>query len=78
MNKIVLFTQPNCPPCQFAKLFFANHNITFEEKNIMRDQKAKKELMNKYNAFSTPVIVIDDQVIVGFDQEKIEELLDIK
>ncbi|WP_019242484.1 MULTISPECIES: glutaredoxin domain-containing protein [Bacillus] len=77
MNKVVLFTQPNCPPCQFAKLYFTNHNIDFEEKNIAKDGRAKKELMNKYNAFSTPTIVINETVIIGFDQEKIEQLLSI-
>ena len=75
MNHIVIYTQPNCPPCEFTKLFFKNHSIAFEEKNIASNAKAKKEMMNKYNAFSTPVIVINDEAIIGFDQERIEALL---
>ncbi|MGM9928237.1 MAG: glutaredoxin family protein [Bacillus sp. (in: firmicutes)] len=77
MKTIIVYTQPSCPPCEFTKLFLTNHNIPFEEKNIARDAKAKKEMMNKYNAFSTPVIVIDDEAIIGFDQEKIEQLLSL-
>ena len=77
MNQVILYTQSNCPPCEFAKLYFKNNNITFIEKNITRDSKAKTEMMVKYDAFSTPVIVINEQPIIGFDQEKIEELLSL-
>ncbi|MGN1401887.1 MAG: glutaredoxin family protein [Bacillus sp. (in: firmicutes)] len=75
MKKITLFTQPSCPPCEFTKQFLKSHNITFTEKNIARDSSARKELMNRYNAFSTPVLVIDEEVIIGFEQERIENLL---
>ena len=75
MNQVILYTQSNCPPCEFAKLYFKNNNIAFIEKNITRDSKAKSEMMVKYDAFSTPVIVINEHPIIGFDQEKIEELL---
>jgi len=78
MSQVIIYTQPSCPPCEFAKLYFKNHDISFIEKNIARDQKAKKEMMNKYDAFSTPVIVINDEAIIGFQQEKIEALLSIK
>ena len=75
MKQVIVYSQSNCPPCEFAKLYFKNDNIPFIEKNITRDSKAKTEMMVKYDAFSTPVIVINDQPIIGFDQEKIEELL---
>lgn len=75
MNQVIVYSQSNCPPCEFAKLYFKNNNIAFVEKNITRDSKAKTEMMVKYDAFSTPVIVINEQPIIGFDQEKIEELL---
>ena len=75
MNTVIIYTQPSCPPCEFTKLYLKNHNISFEEKNIATNTKAKKEMMNKYNAFSTPVIVINDEAIIGFDQERIEQLL---
>lgn len=77
MQKVIIYTQPNCPPCEFTKLFLKNHDVPFEEKNIARDQKAKKEMMTKYDAYSTPVIVINDEVLIGFDQERIEALLSL-
>ncbi|MEH6940305.1 glutaredoxin family protein [Bacillus sp. JJ722] len=77
MQAVIVYTQPNCPPCEFTKLYLKNHGIPFEEKNIARDSKAKKEMMVKYDAYSTPVIVIGEEVLIGFDQEKIEKLLSL-
>ncbi|MGM9923283.1 MAG: glutaredoxin family protein [Bacillus sp. (in: firmicutes)] len=77
MKNIIVYTQPNCPPCEFTKLYLKNHDIPFTEKNIARDAKAKKEMMVKYDAYSTPVIVIDGEALIGFDQERIEKLLSL-
>lgn len=75
MKKVTVYTQPSCPPCEFTKLYLKDKGIEFEEKNIASDKKAKKEMMNTYDAFSTPVIVIDGEAVIGFDQERIEALL---
>ncbi len=77
MKPVIFFTQPGCPPCAFAKNYFDEHNIPYTLKDIQKDSKAKKELMTKYDSYSTPTFVINDQVIIGFDQERIIELLNI-
>ena len=77
MKEVILYTQPSCPPCEFAKKYLQHHSIPFEEKNIARDGRARKELINKYNAFSTPVLVIGEDVIIGFDQDRVNQLLSI-
>ena len=42
----------------------------------MNDQSAMNELI-KIGVLTTPVTVIDGEVVVGFDQQKLEELLAI-
>ena len=39
------------------------------------DKEARDEMVKISNQRSVPVIVIDDQIIVGFDQQKIDEAL---
>jgi glutaredoxin len=39
------------------------------------DQKAIMELVRKYNSKSTPTIVVDDQVMIGFDPERLDKML---
>ncbi|RLQ90607.1 glutaredoxin family protein [Falsibacillus albus] len=75
---VIVYSQPACPPCEFTKMFLKDNHIEFVEKNIKSDPSARKELMQTYNAFSTPVIVINGEAIIGFDQEKITSLLKIK
>jgi glutaredoxin len=75
MPKIIVFTQPDSLPCEAVKLFLKDRGQKFEERNIVRDQNAVRELKEKYNSGSTPTVVIGEKVLVGFDPEGIDELL---
>ena len=44
------------------------------ERNVIADQEAMAEL-EKIGVMTTPVTVIDGEVVVGFDRRKLEELL---
>ena len=56
------------------KEFLSQKNVPFIERDIDTDEEAYHEL-EKLAIMTTPVVVIDDQVIVGFDPRRIEELL---
>lgn len=62
-------------PCKAAKEFLSHHRIAFTDRNIAEDPQALEELVNKTGRRATPVILMDDDVIVGFDRGKIERLL---
>lgn len=74
MKKVVVFTSNTCPHCTTAKEYLSENNIEFEEKNVQTDPEARKELV-KRKIMGVPAIFIDDEVIVGFDKDKIDELL---
>jgi hypothetical protein len=44
-------------------------------KDVSRDQQAVYELVRTYNSRSTPTIVVGQQVMIGFDPEKLDEML---
>ena len=44
-------------------------------KDVSRDQQAIFELVRTYNSRSTPTIVVGGQVMIGFDQEKLDKML---
>ena len=44
-------------------------------KDVSVDQQAVFELVRTYNSRSTPTIVIDGQVMIGFDPERLNEML---
>jgi glutaredoxin len=78
MNDIIVYTQNDCPPCQIIKMFLREFGFTFTERNINEDEKSRQELTEIYNSYSTPTIVIGEEVITGFDLERLKQVLDIK
>ncbi|KIL47534.1 glutaredoxin family protein [Jeotgalibacillus campisalis] len=78
MHKVVLYTQPQCPPCEIVKKFLQAHYIQFKEVNIKVDQKAKSYMLTQLEAYSTPTVVVNEQqVIRGFNLEELASALDI-
>ena len=60
--------------CDQAKEYLSQKGLKFEERDIARDPGALADL-KKLRYMTTPVIVIDGSVIVGFDAEKIDQAL---
>jgi len=58
-----------------AKKFLSQHNIYFIEKDINVDDQARSELIRR-NISGVPAFLIGDEVVVGFDQAKLIELID--
>jgi glutaredoxin-like YruB-family protein len=77
MPKITIYTTPTCGYCKMAKEFFKNHNVDYEEKDVSVDQAAVEEMIHKSGQMGVPVIDIDGQIVVGFNEEKLSSLLNI-
>ena len=74
-RRVVLFTHPDCPPCHVLKLFLTERGIAFEERDVTRDPGAVHDLTEKYKSHSTPTLVIGEEVIIGFNPERLDEIL---
>lgn len=74
MKNVVIYTSDTCPHCVTAKEYFKQSNIAYEEKNV-KEPSIRRELM-AMGIMSVPVIKIDGETVVGFDKERVEELLD--
>ncbi|MBI4489391.1 MAG: glutaredoxin family protein [Deltaproteobacteria bacterium] len=57
------------------KEFLSHHKIPFNDRNVAEDPAAMEELVQKIGRRATPVIVVDGEVIVGFDRGKLQRLL---
>lgn len=56
-------------------MYLSQRGITFIERDIMADPSAVQEL-EKLGFLTTPVIVVGDEVVVGFNRERLEQLLE--
>ncbi len=77
-KKVEIYSTPACHFCHMAKEFFGEHNIAFTDYNVAVDTSKREEMMDKSGQLGVPVIVIDDRdVIVGFDQRRLSDLLGV-
>ena len=60
--------------CAKVKEFLSQNKIEFVDRNVATDEVALNEL-EKLGYMTTPVTVIDGQVVVGFDRDKLQKLL---
>ena len=63
--------------CQRTKEFLSQKAVAFEERDVSKDPAALEELQNR-RLMTTPVTLIDGEVVVGFDQKKLEGLLGLE
>lgn len=78
MAKVTIYSTPVCVYCKMAKEFFAKNNVAYEEKDVASDTAARAEMMDKSHQLGVPVIDIDDNIVIGFDQKTLEKLLGLK
>ena len=60
--------------CQRTKEYLSQKGIPFLDRDVTTDQSAFDELQ-RLHAMTTPVTLIEGEVIIGFDPEKIDRAL---
>lgn len=77
MKHVAIYTTPTCVYCKLAKELFQEHHIPYTEYNVAQDAEKRNELIERTGQMGVPVITIDNDVVVGFDEERIKKLLNI-
>jgi glutaredoxin len=72
---IKIYTVPHCPHSEKAKKFLKRKKLKFEEISIFKNEEARLEVFEKTSQLFTPVIDIGGEIIVGFDEAKLKEVL---
>ncbi len=75
MKNVTIYSTPSCHFCHMAKDFFKENNVSFTDYNVATDMDKRKEMLEKSGQMGVPVIVIENDLIVGFNKPKISELL---
>lgn len=74
-KKVKVYSTPTCPYCIRAKQFLKENNIEFENMDVSTNQQAAQEMVDKSGQMAVPVLDIDGEIIVSFDQDKIKNTL---
>ncbi len=75
MKNITIYSTNTCHYCTLAKEFFQAHNLPYTEHNVGTDIEKRQEMVQLTHQLGVPVIRIDDTVLVGFQAEKVAEIL---
>lgn len=63
--------------CTKVKEYLSRQQVSFEDRDVTSDPSAISELQ-KLGFMTTPVTVIGEKVIVGFDQQKLSQALNLE
>jgi len=74
MTKVTVYSTQNCPYCRMAKAFLEKHNVQYESLDVGNDTVAAQKMIELSGQRGVPVIMVDDEVIVGFDSDRLNEL----
>ncbi|MEX2514766.1 MAG: Uxx-star family glutaredoxin-like (seleno)protein [Candidatus Paceibacterota bacterium] len=75
MKKVTIYSTPTCQYCEAAKEYMKEHEIDYKDYDVSSDTDRRKEMIEKSGQMGVPVIVIGEEMMVGFEQDKFEELL---
>ena len=72
---VVVYTTPTCGFCHQVKAYLNQRGVPFAEYDVSRDRQAAAEMVRLSGQRGVPVVLIDGQVVVGFNQALIDQLL---
>ncbi len=77
MKNVTIYSTPTCHFCHLAKDFFKANNVAYTEYDVAADMEKRKEVVEKSGQMGVPVIIIGEDLVVGFNKPKVAELLGI-
>lgn len=77
-KQVIVYSTPTCSWCNTLKSWLRKNKIPFSEIDVSRDEKAARDLVNRSGQQGVPQTDINGRIVVGFDQQKLKELLEIQ
>ena len=72
---VEVYSTPTCMYCNLLKDFLKENNVEFTEYNVAEDEEKRNYIVEKSGQMGVPVSIIGEEVVVGFNQAKVAELL---
>jgi glutaredoxin-like YruB-family protein len=72
---ITVYTTPTCPWCTRVKDYLNQKEVRFKEINVASDSAGAMEMIRKSGQRGVPVVDINGNIVIGFNQTEIDKLL---
>lgn len=77
MKSVTVYSTPTCTWCNTLKTWLRKNNVFYTEIDVSRDSKAAEEMVSRSGQQGVPQTDINGQMVIGFDQKRLKELLEI-
>ena len=74
-KKLIIYSISTWPYCKRTKEYLSQKGIAYLEYDVSQDKDKAREMIQKSGQKGVPVIMVGDEVMVGFNQAKLDELL---
>ena len=74
-DMVIIYSTPTCVYCNSLKEYLTSKNIPFEDIDVSENEKELEKMVAISGQMGVPVVEIEGNVVIGFDKEKIDELL---
>jgi glutaredoxin-like YruB-family protein len=78
MKNITIYSTPTCHYCHLAKDFLNANNVKFTDYNVATDLEKRKEMIDKTGQMGVPVIDVDGEIMIGFEESRLAAAIGIK
>jgi len=75
---VKIYSTPTCPWCHKVKEFLTAHKVDFKDFDVSKDREAAQEMVKFSGQMGVPVLNINGELVVGFDEGRIRNLLKLK
>ncbi|HEX8946858.1 MAG TPA: glutaredoxin domain-containing protein [Candidatus Paceibacterota bacterium] len=76
-KNVTIYTTPTCHFCHLSKDFFKAHGVEFTEYDVLSDLDKRREMVERSGQMGVPVIFVGDEMVIGFDQQRLASLLNL-
>ena len=76
-KQVTIYSTPTCHFCQMAKEFRTEKGIGYNDYDVARDLEKRQEMVQKSGQMGVPVIFVGDEMIIGFDKERLASSLGV-
>ena len=76
-QQVKVYSTSTCPWCKKVKQFLDDSKVPYQNLDVASDKTARDEMVNKTGQLGVPVIDIDGDISVGFDENWLRQKLNL-
>lgn len=74
---VIVYSTPSCTWCNTLKRYFREKGVTYRDIDVSKNQREAENMVRRSGQQGVPQTIIDGNVIIGFDKNRIDKLLNL-